>query len=99
MKRKLPIIIAGMNCLSGVTSWADRLREALADHPRYEVKLLHVGADPSGGADFVARRVENACEVVQNLAPAIVIPNYVWGLFLTGFHPGVSCLGMCHADS
>jgi glycosyltransferase involved in cell wall biosynthesis len=99
MKRKLPIIFAGMNCLSGVTSWADRLRTALADHPRYEVKLLHVGSDPSGGADIVAHRVENACEAVQNLAPAIVIPNYVWALYLTGFHPGVRCLGMCHADS
>jgi glycosyltransferase involved in cell wall biosynthesis len=99
MKRKLPVIIAGMNCLSGVTSWADRLRAALADHPRYEVKLLHVGPDPNGDADIVARRVENACEAVQNLAPAILLPNYVWALFLTGFYPGVRCLGMCHADS
>ena len=32
------------------------------------------------------------------LSPAIVIPNYVWSLYLTGLEPGIRCLGMCHAD-
>ena len=43
--RKLPIIIAGTNCLSGVTTWSDKLREALANHPRYAVKLLYIGPE------------------------------------------------------
>jgi glycosyltransferase involved in cell wall biosynthesis len=42
--------------------------------------------------------VADAERLVRELAPAIVIPNYVWELYLAGFAPGVKCIGMCHAD-
>ena len=105
MNRRLPVIIAGTNCLSGVTSWADQLRTALADHPRYDVQTLYIGPDlpKSQGADrqdisvpHVGRSPSSRC---ARLAPAIVIPNYVWSLFLAGFEPDIRCVGMCHADS
>jgi glycosyltransferase involved in cell wall biosynthesis len=99
MKRKLPVIIAGFNCLSGVTTWADQLRAALADHPRYDVRLLFVGREASGNYDILASDIEEAQQIVRSMAPAIVIPNYVWELFLTGLEPGIQCLGMCHADN
>jgi glycosyltransferase involved in cell wall biosynthesis len=99
MNRKTPVIIAGTNCLSGVTSWADQLRTALTNHPRFELKTLYIGPEANDNADVAVRDVHEAREVVRKMAPAIVIPNYVWSLFLTGFEPGIRCIGMCHADS
>ncbi len=103
MNRKLPVIIAGTNCLSGVTSWADQLRAALADHPRYDVQTLYIGpksVEPEGAknADISVRTMGEAFRTLREMAPAIVIPNYVWSLFLAGFEPGIRCVGMCHAD-
>ena len=99
MNRKLPVIIAGTNCLSGVTSWADQLRTALSGHSRFDVRTLYTGPEVNDNADFAVRDLHEAHEVVRKMAPAIVIPNYVWPLFLTAFEPGVRCVGMCHADS
>jgi glycosyltransferase involved in cell wall biosynthesis len=99
MSRKIPVLIAGTSCLSGVTSWAEQLRVALADHPRFEVKLIHIGKEGSHSADLRAQTVEDAHRMVRSMSPVIVMPNYVWSLFMTGFEPGVHCVGMCHADS
>ncbi len=99
MSRKLPVIIAGTNCLSGVTTWAEQLCAALANHHRYDVRLLNVGPKESSNVDLCAATIKEAYDAVRALAPAIVIPNYVWPLFLTGFESGVRCVGICHADS
>jgi len=97
--KKLPVIVAGTNCLGGVTTWAAVLRTLLADHPRYAVRLLHVGRGRDrGDFDLAARTVADAERLVREHAPAILIPNYVWELYFAGFAPGVKCLGMCHAD-
>jgi glycosyltransferase involved in cell wall biosynthesis len=98
MKRRLPVFIAGTNCLGGVTSWADQLRTALADHPRYDVRTLYVGPDKTCHADICVRNAQDAHEAVRKMAPAILIPNYIWSLYLAGFEPGVKCVAMCHAD-
>ena len=98
MSRKTPVIIAGTNCLSGVTSWADQLRTAFADHPRYEIKTLYIGPEENASADIAARTLEEAHQTICQMAPAILIPNYVWPLFFAGFEPGIRCIGMCHAD-
>jgi glycosyltransferase involved in cell wall biosynthesis len=99
MTRKLPVVIAGTNCLSGVTTWADQLRDALADHPRYQVRLLYIGPDQPPDFDICAATAAAAQQSVRRLAPVILFPNYLWELYLTGFEPGVYCVGMCHADS
>ncbi len=99
MSRRLPVIIAGTNCLSGVTSWADQLRSAMADHPLYDVRTLYVGPEATTNADIAVQTLQEAHETVREMAPAVVVPNYVWSLYLTGFEPGVRCVGMCHADS
>ena len=98
MMSQLPVVIAGTTCLSGVTTWADQLRAVLADHPRYKLQLLNIGPE-TDGFDLCATTVEAAREVVRKLAPVILLPNYFWELFLSGFEPGVFCVGMCHADS
>lgn len=98
MTRRLPVIIAGTNCLGGVTSWADQLRTVLADHPRYDVRTLYVGPNADECADIRAKNLQDAHDEVRKMAPAILIPNYLWSLYLAGFEPGVKCVGMCHAD-
>jgi glycosyltransferase involved in cell wall biosynthesis len=95
---RTPVVIAGMNCLSGVTSWADRLRAALAGHARFDVRHLCIGPEQCEEYDICVPDVDAARAVVCSLAPVIVVPNYMWELFLTGFEPGVFCVGMCHAD-
>jgi glycosyltransferase involved in cell wall biosynthesis len=98
--KKTPVIIAGTNGLGGVTTWAEQLRSLLANHPRYVVRLVYIGPEEHpGDFDYIVPTVNDAHQLVRNLAPAIVIPNYVWELFLSGFEPGVRCIGMCHADS
>jgi glycosyltransferase involved in cell wall biosynthesis len=96
---RLPVIIVGTNCLSGVTTWSEHLRAALADHPRYDVRLLHIGEHGAGEENILVPDVEAAYRVVRSMAPLILLPNYKWELYLAGCEPGVSCLGMCHADS
>src|SRR5690349_15061735 len=98
MTRRLPVIIAGTNCLGGVTSWADQLRAALAGHPRYDVRTLSVGPNAAECADIGVKNLQDAHEAVRKMAPAILIPNYLWSLFLAGFEPGIKCVAMCHAD-
>lgn len=96
---RLPVVIIGTNCLSGVTTWAEHLRATLADHPRYDVRLLHIGDRGAGEQNILVPDVESAYKAVRDMAPLILLPNYMWDLYLAGFEPGISCLGMCHADS
>jgi glycosyltransferase involved in cell wall biosynthesis len=93
------VLVAGTNCLGGVTSWASVLRRLFADHPRYDVRLLYVGRGrDTDGFDFVARSVSEAEVLIRRLAPVVVLPNYIWELFQAAHLPGVKCIGMCHAD-
>lgn len=98
LSQRAKVIVAGTNCLGGVTTWADRLRTALADHPRYDVQSLYVGREANSTADIAAPTLDQAYEILRNLAPAIILPNYLWPLFLLGLEPGIRCIGMCHAD-
>lgn len=98
MSRKLPVIFAGTNCLSGVTSWSDRLCATLANHPRYAAETLYVGHETNHGCHRAVKNFDEAFTLLRQLAPAIVVPNYVWQLFLAGFEPNIRCLGICHAD-
>lgn len=93
------VLVAGTNCLGGVTSWASVLRREFTDHPRYDVRLLYVGRGrDTAGFDFVARSVNEAEVLIRGLAPVVVLPNYIWELFQVAHLPGVKCIGMCHAD-
>jgi glycosyltransferase involved in cell wall biosynthesis len=99
MRERTPVIICGVNCLSGVTTWADQLRVVMAGDSRYDLKQLYIGAEEPEGYDLSVASVEEAYHILRQLAPAIVIPNYIWELYLIGFEPGIACIGMCHADS
>jgi glycosyltransferase involved in cell wall biosynthesis len=96
---RIPVVIAGTNCLSGVTTWAARLRAAMADHARYEPRLLYIGRDNPPEFDLYAPTIKAAARLVRRLGPAIVLPNYIWELFQVGLDPLVFCVGMCHSDN
>jgi glycosyltransferase involved in cell wall biosynthesis len=103
--RRMPVVLAVTECVSGVTTWSQRLREEFAGHPRYDLQLLHVRhpLDLSNihtpGYDLYASNIDEARAVIRELAPVVLVPNYVWELHLASCEPGVSCLGMCHSDS
>jgi glycosyltransferase involved in cell wall biosynthesis len=99
---RIPVILAGLDCLGGVTTWMKQLRASLARHPRYDVRLMHIELPlnpPPPDFDLHAKSVDHAREIIRELAPAVVIPNYVWDLYLSACDPGVKCLAMCHSDS
>jgi glycosyltransferase involved in cell wall biosynthesis len=93
------VVLAGVQCLSGVTTWAENLRRHMANHPDYQVQLLHIGVERPKEYDLFADTVAEAREVIRSVAPVILTPNYVWDLYLAACDPGVSCLGLCHADT
>jgi glycosyltransferase involved in cell wall biosynthesis len=95
---RIPVVIAGTNCLSGVTTWADRLRAAMADHPDYEPRLLYIGHENPPQFDLYVPTIKAAARLIRRLAPAIVLPNYLWELFQVGLDRRVFCIGMCHSD-
>jgi len=99
---RIPVILAGLDCLGGVTTWMKQLRASLANHPRFDVRLMHIELPlnpPPPDFDLHARSVDHAREIIRSLAPAVVIPNYVWDLYLSACDPGVKCLAICHSDS
>jgi glycosyltransferase involved in cell wall biosynthesis len=60
---------------------------------------LYVGREKPPGFDIYARTVKLAAKLVGRLAPAIVLPNFVWELFQVGLNPQIFCIGMCHSDN
>ena len=108
MKRnvRIPVIIALGDFASGVTSWAFRLREAFQDHPRYTILLMncHLTGNNIGRFDLVAPSREGVRAVLRELAPAVVVPNFIWDVFtecagLVRSGRELRCIGFCRADS
>jgi len=103
---KVPVVIAAENMVSGVTSWARRLKQALASHPRYEVRLVNCvpSQNPPHGFDADLLGREAAAAYLAALPEAIVVPNFVWDLFpiaagLRRHGKGHRLLGCCRSDS
>lgn len=104
--RKIPVIIAVGDFASGVTSWALRVREAFAGHPRYTVLLLNCTDTRNRVArfDLQATTVDRARALLAAHPEAVVIPNFVWDLFpvcaaLNAEGHRLHCIGFCRADS
>jgi len=103
---KIPVLIALGDFASGVTSWALRLREAFANHPRYEIRLMNCARTGNriGRFDLEATTRERASELIAACGEAIVVPNFVWDLFpvcaerIAAGQP-LRCVGFCRADS
>ena len=105
-ERPIPVIIAGLDGISGVTAWSFRLREALKAHPRYRIVLVNCRETGNrlGHFDHTVPNQADMRDLLRNLAPAIVLPNFIWPVFdvcaaliAEGVH--LRCIGFCRADS
>ena len=103
---KIPVIIALGDFASGVTSWALRLREAFAGHPRYEIRLMNCACTGNriGRFDLEATTRERASALIAACGEVIVVPNFVWDLFPVcaeriAAGQSLRCVGFCRADS
>ena len=105
-ERLIPVIIAGLDGISGVSSWSFRLREAMKDHPRYRMVLVNCRetGNKIGRFDYTAPSQADMQTILMELAPAIVVPNFIWPIFdvcaaliTDGFK--LRCIGFCRADS
>lgn len=103
---RIPVIIALGDFASGVTSWAFRLRDAFAGHPRYEILLMncYVTGNHIGRFDLEATSETALRAVLAANSPAIVVPNFVWDAFpvcaeAAAAGADVRTIGFCRADS
>lgn len=103
---RIPVIIAGLDGISGVSAWSFRLRDALLHHPTYRVVLVNcrVTGNHVGQYDYTAPSQTAMRRLLQDLAPAIVLPNFVWPVFdvcaaLIAEGVPLWCVGFCRADS
>jgi glycosyltransferase involved in cell wall biosynthesis len=98
--RKIPVIVGSADVISGVTSWAFQLKEAFKGHDQYEVLLFNIKTMKSSrGFDLSVPNFTAAYQLLDDLAPVIVIPNAIWTLFPVGLNSNIRCVGICHADS
>jgi len=104
--QKTPVIIAVGDFASGVTSWALRLRDAFANHPRYVIYLLNCTDTRNriGAFDLQATSTATARDVLARFPEAVVLPNFTWDLFpicaaLNASGQRLRCIGFCRADS
>ncbi len=101
MVNKVPVVLCIYNdILSGVTSWTFELKEAFKAHPKYELQVLNLAANyQSERADINVPDLPAAYKALNNLAPAVVVPNYIWHIFSGAVHKDLRFIGFCHADS
>lgn len=100
------VIIVVSNILSGVVSWALRVRDEMKSSTEYHVKLLCVGSSQKESPQFdlhLSSKREVELFLYEN-CPAILIPNYRWWVFdvaakLISEGCDLKCIGYCRADS
>ncbi len=102
----IPVLIAGLDGISGVSAWSFRLREAMKDHPRYRIVLVNCRetGNKIGRFDHTAPSQADMRTLLLDQAPAIVIPNFIWPVFdvcanLLAEGVDLRCIGFCRADS
>ncbi len=102
----IPVIIVGLDGISGVTAWSFRLRDVLKAHPRYRIILINARATGNniGHFDHTLPSQADMRTLLRELAPAIVLPNFIWPVFdvcasLIDEGVDLRCIGFCRADS
>lgn len=106
LDERIPVIIAVTQGISGVMSWALRLRKAFKNHPKYKIILLGCRVEPDRNKDFdlCAPTWGTAYELLNMMESAIVVPNFIFDLFpicaeLISMGKNIRCIGFCRADS
>ncbi len=100
------VFIAISPIVSGVVSWARRIRTAFQDLPEFTVKLVSTrgAGELSSEIDVVANTPRELIEVIHEQGGGILIANYIWDLFYPAAKAIASgkdlrLIGYCRADS
>jgi glycosyltransferase involved in cell wall biosynthesis len=103
---KIPVLIVISPIISGVVSWALRVREAFARNEVYEVRLVSLGGGDDGTMrfDYSYDDPRRIIRLMEHLGSGVIVPNYLWGLHdLIGEAIAAGSdwriLGYCRADS
>jgi glycosyltransferase involved in cell wall biosynthesis len=99
---KIPVVITISDIVSGVTSWAYELQEAFKDYNKYELLLLSISFnifESSDKFDINVPTIEAAYQVLREMSPVVVVPNFIWDLFPVCLDENIRSIGICHADS
>ena len=106
LEQRIPVVIAGLDGISGVTAWSFRLREILADHPEFRIILTNNRntGNKMGHFDYDTPSKHAVRSLLREIAPAIVVPNFIWPIFdicaeLIAEGDDLRCVGFCRADS
>lgn len=104
--KRIPVIIAVADGISGVMSWASRLKSVFKNHSRYNILLLGCRAKPNAdnAFDFFAPDWKTAYEILHEIEPAIIVPNFIFDLIeisaeLISQGKNIRCIGFCRADT
>lgn len=104
--KRIPIIIAVMSGISGVMSWAFRLKKAFKNHPKYNILLFGCRVESNTNSDFdiFAPDWKTAYKVLHELESAIIVPNFIFDLIeicaeLISEGKDIRCIGFCRADT
>lgn len=104
--KKIDVVICSGDFISGVTSWAFRLRKAFDKHPRFKISLLNClnTTQTTGNFDAITPTPKAFKAHLKDLDNPIVIPNYFWDLFhscrqLRNEGKALTLIGYCRSDS
>ena len=100
------VVIASGDFISGVTSWAFRLRDAFKDHSYIRIHVLNCLNTTSevGQFDAITPTTEAFIAYLHKFPNPIVIPNYFWDLMDVCIDhkrsgPPLRIIGYCRSDS
>ncbi|MCH2203694.1 MAG: glycosyltransferase family 4 protein [Fuerstiella sp.] len=103
---KLPVLIVISPIVSGVVSWALRVREAFARNEVYDVRLVSTRGPGDGTIrfDHTYEQPQQIIPLLETLGSGVIVPNYMWELFdpiseAIGSGKEWRILGYCRADS
>ncbi|MDP6424096.1 MAG: glycosyltransferase family 4 protein [Planctomycetota bacterium] len=103
--RRVPVVAAISDILSGVDSWVWRLAAGFAGHERYDFRVLVCNrAQPRIGAAGHAPSARQVAKFLDAAAPCVLLPNYAWPALRAVARrpaalPRISVIAYCHADS
>ncbi len=78
------VIVVVEDYLGGVKSWATRIRKVYEGHPEFNVLMLEVpvyAKTVTGSFHLCAPTLDDVYDVLSEIRPAIVVPNYAWEVF------------------
>ncbi len=105
---KIPVLIclSSVKAVSGVTSWALRLKANFPANSKYDIKIVLCGGETvTPDVDHHAQTIDDIQKVLDSYSEEmIIIPNYIWNIFdIANLHkkinPNCKLVGYCRSDN